>query len=149
MTEDTQIIDDDRPTAYYSVGQIGAASLLGGVIAGLWLLASNYRLFGEDGKAGRTWLTAWGGTIVMMIIVFLLPKNSMPVAMPAIIGACIHGYAKREQGAQIDAAKAKGIPQKSNWVVLAITVAGIAAVLVTAFIAVFIFNMLAPAHLEK
>jgi len=121
----------NKKPQYFSVNQILAAAFLGGPIAGLWLLAANFKLFGENENAFRTWLTAWLGSVALIIACLFLPDNfpSAAIALPITLG--IHRYARQAQAKKVEDAAAAGTPKSSNW-----RVAGICVVSLIAFVGI-------------
>lgn len=135
---------EEKANKVYSLKQIGTAAFLGGPIAGLWLIADNFKLLGERGKASRAWLTAWLGSTALIIGCFFLPENFPSAAIAAPIAFSLHRYAKDTQGKKIDEAMAAGAVKQSNWRVAALAIASLVALLVMAFAFAFAKELVYP-----
>jgi len=108
----------------YSDKVIYKATFAGGPLAAAYMMASNFRLFGDKAKAHWCWFYAWLFTIGIMVLVYYLPENSykaVPGAtIPIIYGGITRYLSRRYQGRNIEAyLKAGGQPyskKRLTWI---------------------------------
>lgn len=127
----------------YSPGQIGAASVLGMLIAGVILYATNQRRLGQR-RAAIVSLAV--GAVVMAALTalaFLTPTDNLAAShMSHAVGIGFWYYAKSQQEVAYKAAISAGSRRSSNWSVFGITVGVVAVYLVAMVAAVLIHDVI-------
>ncbi len=106
----------------HSIGQIVAATFLGGPMAGAWLMARNYRTLDDKSAANKALLGGLLATAALIALLAVLPEGMpngvIPVAYTLILGQIAH----KLQGPQIKAKLEGGGPKGSHWVTAGIGV---------------------------
>jgi|GEM_PF-5585068 len=130
-TVEGAVPEKDLVPRYYSSAQIFIATLLGGLISGVLLMAKNFKFWGEYDKARTTWFYGLMGAVVFCIAALLVP-DAVPDAVwaavpPAVIGVLVDKYQKKTLTEFVNSKT--GMPQ-SNWKVAGYSVLGLIAILV-------------------
>lgn len=101
----------------YTVTAIALGTFMGGPLATGYLMAANYKTFGEPAKARKTWLWAIIATVLVMAIAILLPDlpADSNYLFPLLYTVVAHMLAKSVQGKQVGAFLAEGGRKYSNW----------------------------------
>ncbi len=83
----------------YSSRQVATAAFLGTPIAGVWLLAANYRVMGERGNAKRAVMLGLVATALLGVLVFTvtLPDNFPNLALPVCYTVGLYWVTERLQ----------------------------------------------------
>jgi len=108
-TEVTTSVPDIK---IYPYSQFYGTAFLGGPLAGGYLVAENYKAFGQPDKVRKTWIVTISSMLVLCVVGYLLrnvtsfPNLIVPVAYSSAGGALMRYL----QGKQIDAHKANGGP---------------------------------------
>jgi hypothetical protein len=100
----------------YPVAAIGLAAFLGGFLAGSTLVALNFRALGNGDRARTALWVGIGGMVAQVLVGALLPDaRYLDHALWVGVAAATVAYAKRSQGALIEAHKILGGPFHSKW----------------------------------
>ncbi len=130
---------DYRDTAgkVYKDREIWAATLLGGVLAAGYMVAANYKTFGETDKARKTWLVSGAATAFLFYISFFAPYiDRLPNSAFAFIWASIVFVVVRiYQGEKIASHIRAGGQIQSWWKTIGVSLVGL-AITVAAFVGV-------------
>ncbi len=112
-----QIIDNPTPTGkIYKDRAIWAGTFLGGPLVAGYLIAENFKVFGDTDKVKKTWIFAIVATVVIFGGIFLvpdidkIPKHIIPIIYTAIAYVLVQHY----QGAKINSHISAG-GQLFNW----------------------------------
>jgi len=118
------IFQSKPKNSFYTAGQIAIASLIGGSLAGAWLMRCNYQIFGEAGKARWAivyWIVSFVITLASGILIF---KSGFFIALP--LSLCIASPAvfyylvKIVQRKSLDKMIVMGAKKQSYWCVISI-----------------------------
>ena len=130
----------------YQERQLWVGSYLGGPLAAGFILAKNFRVFGEAGKARMTWIVTVVVTILLFAVVLFapyvdrIPNFLIPLAYTIVASL----YFQRAQGANVAAHLEAGGAVQSWWRVVGVAVVGLivtlAVVLGTFFVSDSIAN---------
>jgi len=125
----------------YSRGAISGATLLGGPLAGAYLVAYNFGVFGERGKAQLTWL--FSGIAFVLVIAFgaltQTPKSSPPIFMPFLLAALMSLYVRSTQEEDIKRHENNGGETYGIGMVSLVTILGLVATVVLYLILVSVY----------
>lgn len=124
----------------YKIKTIQIATFVGGPLVAGYLIAQNYRVFDEAGKAKMAWVYAVVTTFVIIGSVFLIPDT---VKIPQIIIPLIYSWltyllVKHFQADQIKAHFTAGGQAFTIWRALLIALIGAAVTLALVFIILLI-----------
>jgi hypothetical protein len=117
-----------------SIRQITAASILGGPLAGILLMAGNLRAFGRASSARKAVIVGVAGSVVLIVVGLLLPEHFPKSIVPIACAMTVRSVATANMGADLAKHSAAGGPQVSNWRVAGIAAASLVAVLALALI---------------
>lgn len=123
----------------YSIKQITVAAFLGGPLAAFWLLALNYRLFQQSRNALFSIIAGILGTIAVLAIAVVLPPWLPNIVLPVAYTLGLRGLADILQGALLDEHARNSGRVGSWWVVVGISVLGIAVLVALAFAFALLF----------
>ena len=132
-------VDEAPPYSLYSPTQVFAATFFGSLVAGLWLLAENYRALGDDKAFNNTLIGGAVAVVLFIAFAIFVPEDvptsgiSIGISMGALVAA------KRLQGDIFENHQMAGGQQQSNWRVAGIALACLIAVLVVIATGVFLF----------
>lgn len=127
----------------FALEQIGVASLLGGPIAGCLLVAKNYRVLGQGRLAWQPVVGGIVGTIVLMILAFVLPEKFPNMGLPIGSFMGTYYYAKQQQGEAIGNHLRAGGRKGSWWIPVGVSL-GCAVVTITLLTGVALMFDLVP-----
>jgi ThiF family len=102
----------------YTPSQVLAASLLGSALCGCWLLARNFRRFGDGKESTAVLIAGLVATAVQFALVMIpVPGVSTPSIswLPAVVAVALFQYANRVQGSRITEHLAAGGRRESWW----------------------------------
>jgi hypothetical protein len=116
----------------YSIRQIAAATFVGTPLAGAILMGANYRALGQHTHRRNTLIAGVVATAVVFALAFMLPERFPNFVLPLAYVLGIQAAATQLQGAAIAAHLAKGGERASNWHVVGIAVACLAALVAVA-----------------
>jgi len=121
----------------YSPGQIGGVTLLGGPLAGAFLLAANYAGLNDATARTRTLAIGLLGSIAFFALAIAVPAGlSRPLPIVSVIA--MRSIADSLQGERYRKRLAAGGRRYSNW-----RVAGLGALFLVATLAAFVVLILA------
>ena len=122
----------------YKKNAIWVGSLLGGPLVAGYLLAENFKVFNEAGKAKKTWIFTVIGTILIFGIALLMPDDVkiQNRIIPLIYTLIAYLFAEHFQSKNISAFIALGGKAFSWWRTILVSVIGlvITVVLLLAFL---------------
>jgi len=120
----------------YKTQMIIVATFFGGILAGAYLLASNFKTFGDKKKANATWL------LTILVLLFLVSTLFIPVLskVPSLVysGLCaalVGWVTATYQQKEVQAHLAAGGAHYSGGRVLAVVAIGLAIIVAVALIA--------------
>lgn len=132
---------DTQPKKVFGTGAISLATFLGGPLAGGFVMAKNFRLFGQPRAALNAVFLGIITTILLFLALLYLPEgifDKIPNAIiPAIYTGVIGILADRMQGPAIRKLMEEGAVKASNWIAAGYGFIGL--VIYGALIAVAIF----------
>jgi hypothetical protein len=136
----TEIQTAETPSGVaYSIKQITVAAFLGGPLAAFCFLALNYRLFQQSRNALLSIVAGILGTIAILAIAVILPPWFPNIVLPIAYTLGLRGLADILQGALLDEHARNGGRIGSWWVVIGISVLGIAILVVLVFFLALLF----------
>jgi len=121
---------------------VGVACLIGGPVAAAWLIAGNFRAFGELKKHKLTFLFGAITLVALLAVGFALPSNSFGAVIAAAVAGIAEKITNRLQGSAIEAFHNKGDSVGSWWSVVGIGLLGAIVTLSLVGLAVFGVNRL-------
>jgi hypothetical protein len=116
----------EGPMRTYTLPQVAFASFVGSPIGGFWLLIANSHARGKLRTAQRETEAAIVVTAMVLAAAFALPASVPAVLIPVIYTIAITAYAAVRQRSADDVRNVPR-PRQSHWRVLAISAAGLAA----------------------
>src|SRR5579875_1680157 len=113
--EEQTIFSETVNNKLYSGKGVTIATLLGGPLAGGYLIAKNFKALNQPEKIGRT----WSYSIVVFILVIALAVI-MPPQVPQILFVVLYAWmgrfaAQKLQGSLLDKHAAEGGKFYNNW----------------------------------
>ncbi len=139
---------DNNEKKVFSTGAISLATLLGGPLAGGFVMAKNFQVFGKRGAAINTVFLGIITTILLFLALIYLPEgilNKVPNAViPAIYTGIISILADRMQGPTIKKLLEEGTVKASNWLAAGYGIIGL--VIYGALIGIAIFAVPFPGY---
>lgn len=131
----------ERPVVpLFSPIQIAIASCIGGVPAGCWLMARNFRALARD--AGFRQCLLWGalGTVAVFVVAFLLPAEFPSFAIPLGYTIGLYLTAQQTQGRAVAEQQAGGLPPASWKAVLVVGLVSLVFMLLALFVLTLFFQ---------
>jgi hypothetical protein len=103
----------------YSKNQIDIATFIGGPFIAIYLIANNFKTFGEKTLYKKTII--WGLVLTLLFfgIIFTIPDNIPSVSIAIIPIIIAHTIVNKYQNNQIEELLKKGFPKASSWKVFA------------------------------
>lgn|ERR1700681_1807221 len=129
-------VEDSPEQRYYTPGQVLLAAILGGPLAGGYLVSRDHSLFGSPKKARATLLWSCVVLIGMIGLGYSLPEHSSETIPAAIVAGMYRWYAKESFQSTITQRQNQGWLRYSWWRVVGLSV-GI-LVLMLALLVVFV-----------
>jgi hypothetical protein len=139
MILDESLTPNSPEGKVYSKNQITLATFLGGPLAATYMIAENYKTFGDKGNAQKTWIYGILATILLFATLFFIPESSKIPAQifPIVYIVMINVFVQRYQLSKIIAhSNAKGA--YFSWL-RTVFVAVIGLVVVLLFVAALIY----------
>lgn len=132
--ETVNAIDPSLPKIYRVKGIYGA-SILGGPLAAGYLIAHNYKIFGETENVKKTWIISILCTIAIFIIVFSLPASTKfpSKLIPLIYTGIAYALMTYYQGKRIDAHLGNGAAWFNGWRIFAVALITLAITMACVF----------------
>lgn len=118
----------------YSVRQIATAAFFGSVLAGAWLIATNFKVMGQQDLARKT--IGWGIVAVIAVIglAFVLPDKMPNYVVPLACAIGLRAWAEARFGKLLKQHKTAGGSQYSWWRVLGLVLLFVAILFTAAFL---------------
>jgi hypothetical protein len=119
----------------YSLKHIMWASVVGGPLAGTWMVATNFRRLGEGKKSLVTSLIGGSTVALVVVLAFALERSfgkTGTLRLGAVLGISAYLLAKRFQGRAITTHAEQEGPFESPWKSLAVTVVSVVVAIVAA-----------------
>ena len=112
MEQETLLNQPIPPEKVYLEKQLWLGSYLGGPLVAGYLLARNFKAFGESGKARNVWIVTVAGTVLLFAALMFAPYvDRVPgFLFPLVYTAIASIYFQMTQGKQIAARVAAGAP---------------------------------------
>ena len=125
MEQETTVNYQSRTEKVYKDREIWVATLLGGTLAAGYMVAKNYRAFGETEKVRKTWLATVVATALILIVSFApyidrLPNYLFSLVCAGIVVVLVQMY----QGEKIRMHIRAGGRIQSWWKTLGVSIAG-------------------------
>lgn len=125
MEQETTANYQNRTEKVYKDREIWVATLLGGTLAAGYMVAKNYRAFGETDKIWKTWLATVAATAFVLLVSFApyidrLPNHLFSLVCAGIIVVLVQMY----QGEKIRTHVRAGGRIQSWWKTLGVSMAG-------------------------
>ena len=136
------VLTNGRPI--YSPWQVTGAALLGGVLAGLWLVGNNFADFGWESKAKTVRIVAVVAMIAVLALLIFGPEFRSNVAIGAISAGAVRFYAESSFGDEYKAHLSHGGMKRPQWHWLLAGVLGMAATYAAVFALFFGLAAVAP-----
>ena len=126
MEQETIVNSQSRTEKVYKDQEIWVGTLLGGTLAAGYMVAKNYRAFGETDKIWKTWLATVAATAFVLLISFApyidrLPNHLFSLVCAGIIVVMVQMY----QGEKIRTHVRAGGRIQSWWKTLGVSMAGL------------------------
>lgn len=134
-TVEGAVPEKDRLPRYYSSTQILIAALLSGPLSGIWLMAKNFKFWGEYDKARTTWVYGSIATIVFIEICFFIPETVPDSVFPPMVAAVLAVFVDKHQKKKLQELADMGTGlRQSNWKVAGYSFMGFVAILTLAIL---------------
>jgi hypothetical protein len=127
----------------YSIRQITAATFLGTPLAGAILMAGNATAFGEAQRRRSYLIGGAVATVLVFVVALLLPDRFPNSVLPLAYTLALQAVATRLQGANVQAQLTAGSRHHSNWRVLGVGVACLAATILVLLVLAVAYGLLA------
>ena len=123
----------------YSPNQVAFGSFVGGPLAVMFVLWSNFRALGNDLGARQTLI--WGALFVLLLflVVPFLPDMPPSMALPVAYALTARHVAEKYQLSKTAIQESEQYAFQSNWNVFGISVAILAGSLIVLFIVLFLW----------
>jgi hypothetical protein len=118
----------------YSPNQVALGTFLGFPIAAGWLMAANYRAWGEPSKARTALFVGIAGTLALVVIAFLTPRSPGYSVMTLACTFAARALAMRLQGHDFTMTLVAGGNRYSSWRVVGIALFSVIFVLAVCFV---------------
>jgi hypothetical protein len=128
----------------HSTWQITGASLIGGPLAGFYLLHKNFNVLGQSSSAK---LSLNLGLVFAFLLVFaaiFAPENSSGIVFAGVYCGLIKMYAEKTQGAYYSEHIENGGSKASQWQWFLTGIISMAIFFVVAFVVAFLLMTFAP-----
>jgi hypothetical protein len=134
----------------YSEKEINLATFMGGPLVAGYLMAENFKVFGDFNKVKKTWIIAVLSTILVFGLIFLIPESiHIPnVLFPLIYVGITSYFIKKYQEQKINEHLKNGGEQYNWWRTIAISIIGCIAT-VGVILSISFFNEAANGTLTE
>jgi hypothetical protein len=89
----------------YSINEISLASLIGGPLAGFYLISTNFEVLDKKSLSNTNFILGIIAAIFLGVVIVLIPQDIMDkvpgILIPALFVPPIYFYAKKVQGQEI------------------------------------------------
>jgi hypothetical protein len=120
------------------------ATFLGGPLVAGYMMASNFKVFGENEKAKWTWFWTIFFTVALFGTLFFLPQNLLDKTpkyiIPLLYSIATLSIVKHYQGQKIDAHLSAGGQKYNGWRAFTISLIGLAIILIPVLGTYYVFN---------
>ena len=140
--EDVTVIAVER--RLYSPWQVTGAALLGGALAGLWLIADNFVVLGNTSKARAIRIAAIGIALAFILFAIFGPELRSNSMFGALSAAFVRLYATGSYGEAYQAHIGAGGPKRPQWQWLVAGLAGMGATMAVGMALVLGLGAVAP-----
>lgn len=132
MEQETTINHQSRTEKVYKDREIWVGTLLGGTLTAGYMVAENYKAFGETGKVRKTWFITIATTAILFLVLFFAPYvDRLPNHLFSLVCAgIIIVLAQLFQGEKINAHIRAGGRIQSWWKTLGVGFIGLAVTLI-------------------
>jgi predicted neutral ceramidase superfamily lipid hydrolase len=96
------LLDPGLTNKIYSVRSIRIATFIGGPLVAAYLMAANFKQFGEEHKVTRTWLWSILIFIALIIISFFLPDSIPNIVYNLVYLLIASFFVQKYQAEKID-----------------------------------------------
>ena len=110
-------VEVPRVALLYTVNQIAAATFLGTVLAGGWMMAANYRAMGLEDKSGVTIGWSMAGFLVLAAVLMLVPELTvgMTIVTAVVCAIGFRAWAESQFGKTVEKHLADGGTEYNWW----------------------------------
>jgi hypothetical protein len=133
-------VQDLPEQRYYTPGQICAAAILGGPLAGGYLVSRDHSLFGSPQKATAALLWSFLVLIGLIGLGYALPEHSSGTGLAAIVAGMYRWYAKEAFEGTIAERRQQGWLRYSWWRAVGLSV----GFLILMLVLLVLFNVTIP-----
>lgn len=129
--QETTINHQSRTEKVYKDREIWVGTLLGGTLAAGYMVAANYKAFGETDKVRKTWFITIAATVILFLILFFAPYvDRLPNQLFSLVCAgIIIVLAQIFQGEKINAHIRAGGRIQSWWKTIGVGLIGLVVTL--------------------
>ncbi len=133
-TTNYQVLDTMPDRQIYKQGMMLVGSYIGGPLVAGYIIAENFKAFGETALARKTWMYAIIATIVIFTTLLAIPQEALDAIpnflIPLSYTAAAYYYMQHFQDRNIGTHLASGGPVFSWWKVVGIGVVGLVVTMV-------------------
>jgi len=113
--EEQTIFTETLTRKLYSQKAVMIGTLLGGPLAGGYLLAKNYKALNQPEKIGRTWIFSIIAFALLMVLAFIVPEQVPGFVYFFLYAWMGHFAAQKLQGSFLQKHASEGGVFYSNW----------------------------------
>jgi hypothetical protein len=128
----------------YSPWQVTGAALLGGALAGLWLVADNFLVLGKPSKARKVRIAAIGIALAILVFAIFGPELRSNTVFAALCAAFVRFYAISSYGHAYETHIGSGGPKRPQWQWVVAGLAGLGATMAIGMALFFGLAAVAP-----
>jgi len=129
----------DGKRKLYTPGQVGWACWLGSALPGIYMVYCNFLALGKPDDAKKYALMGLGVTVVLYTVIFMLPKGFGGVGVSVGMAVAAQRFVQDKQLKRDDIAASAEYCMESNWRTTGIALLGMAVLLLTLFVGMFLF----------
>ncbi|MDD8058327.1 hypothetical protein [Shewanella metallivivens] len=127
-----------------STWQITGASLIGGPLAGFYLLHKNFKVLGQSSSAKLSLNLGFTFALLLVLVVIFAPENFNGIVFAGIYCGLIRMYAEKIQGEHYSKYIENGGSKASHWQWFLTGIISLLIFLLVAFIVAFLLMSFAP-----
>lgn len=129
---------------FYTAAQVAFGAFLGGPLAGIFMLAKNFKRLGMEDHAATTGF--WGLILIVpfTFAMFLIPESVPGAAVPAAICVIFMALVKNYQQAGIDDLEKSGTIRFTHWRMIGVALAALLITLAIAYAMILFIQSVAP-----
>jgi len=134
---------------FYTAAQVSFGAFLGGPLAGVFMLAKNFKRLGMEDHAATTGF--WGLILIVPFIfaMFLIPESVPGVAVPAAICVIFMSLVKNYQQAGIDDLEKSGTIRFTHWRMIGVTIVALLITVALSYAMMLFIQLVAPELASK